>query len=219
MTVAVNGAEVSVIRAVADLIGEGLVATGAPVEVPTRTSEGERSLGWLLVEPDHASVADPRCAVIGCMGEIHAVGKLSLVSVYLGTFDVKMPPWAWSIAQAEWGRQRAQEALEQKQEALRMERDLWAQRLDTAHEWAIARNHCSEYEDIMDVLGLPGRERDFGLDLTVSIDVRVVLAAQSGDRAQENLTDREIAEVISNMSHAELVGAINDHTVEDVEAA
>gem|GEM_PF-4599406 len=46
---------------------------------------------------------------------------------------------------------------------MRAERDLWAQRLDTAHEWAIARNHCSEYEDIMDVLGLPGRERDFGL--------------------------------------------------------
>jgi hypothetical protein len=217
MSVAINGVEAPPSQLVAHLVDSGVVGTGTQVEVPALSLRGERAVGWLVVEEEDSNVTDRRCAVLGGAGEVHMVGMLSTVWVYLRDSDAAIPCWARGVAAAAWGRQRTQEALGREREALRAERALWADRLDTAHQWAVDRRHCSEYEDLMEVLGLPGRERDFAMDLTVTLDVRVQATATSSDVATAELTHRDIAEAIRAMDHSELVASINDHTVVDVE--
>lgn len=217
MSVAVNGVAASSSQLVAHLVGSGVAGTGTLVEVPEAGSRGEMARGWLVVE-EHDGADGRRCAVIGGAGEVHLVGPVSTVWVHLRDSDAAIPCWARGLAAAAWERQRAQEALERERAALRAERDLWANRLDTAHQWANDRRHCSEYEDLMEVLGLPGRERDYVLDVSVSLDVRVRLSATSSEAASSELTHRDIAEAIRVLDGGELVSAITDHSVDDVES-
>ena len=147
---------------------------------------------------------------------MYLVGWVSTVWVCLGDSDAGMPCWARGVAVAAWERQRAEEALERERAALRAERDLWADRLDTAHQWASDRGHCGEYEDLMEVLGLPGRERDYVLDVSVSVDVRVRCSAMSSAAATSELTQRDIAEAIRALDRGEMVSAITGHSVVDV---
>lgn len=114
------------------------------------------------------------------------------------------------MAAAAWKAQRAGEELHSQ-------REVWERRIQEAHEWADARGHCSEYDDLMDHLGLPRREREFVLDVTVGVDVRVRAMATSEDEARSVVSDYDLADAIRAMSRPELYGAICDREVTDVE--
>ncbi|WP_156751428.1 hypothetical protein [Mycobacterium sp. 1245111.1] len=199
---------------VQQLVAAGVVRTGAQVAVSE--PHGMDAIGWLVVE-ERDSDEDRRCAVIGAFGDVHSVGLISTVRVYLQDHDGPMPCWARGVAAAAWERQRAQEALERERQRLGAERQLWADRLETAHQWANDRRHCSEYEEIMELLGLPGRERDYVMDVSVNLNVRVRATASSSDSATSELTHRDIAAAIDELTRRDIADAINDHTVDNVE--
>lgn len=206
MSVAVNGAAPMVAKAVSELLACGEVEPGSSVNV------ADGVVGWLVLEDASTSgvASERRCAVVGASGEVHAVGKFATVAVSVDPWGESMPVWAAGVAAAAWNAQRVGEELH-------TQRALWERRIQEAHEWADARGHCSEYDDLMDHLGLPRRAREFTLDVTASVDVRVRVVAASEDEARSALSDYELADAIRAMGRAELYSAISDREVTDVE--
>ncbi|MBE5477991.1 hypothetical protein E3G68_005345 [Mycobacteroides abscessus] len=211
MTAVIEGSCATVARSVAEYLGAGLV----PRVVRHSTGDGVDVVGWLLVEgPDVVSVGERRCAVVEPSGSVVCAGLVSTVLVAEApeTIAELAPAWAEAVATATWRAQRAEQRLEGELVA-------WERRIEAAHDAADARGHCREFDDIMEEIGLPGRRRDFDVEVVAEVLVSVRVEARTADEARGEVSEAMVADAIYAMDRNDVYCAIEDQSVRGVDRA
>lgn len=132
-----------------------------------------------------------------------------LVPVARGGIPLDFTPWAVVFTL-----QRQQDEVKKPIERLTFERDE-AQRLlreqhewrdsavRQAHEWADDNNLCSTFDDFMEEIGLPRREREYAVLVQVEASVTVNVTAASEEDAERLVSrDQVIAAIENGVSYA-----------------
>lgn len=77
--------------------------------------------------------------------------------------------------------------------------DAWKESLiETAHDEGDRRGWCSDFDDLLEELGLPRRQREYQVSVTVSCAISVEVTAGSEDEACEMVTLTHVREVLGN---------------------
>lgn len=211
MTAVIEGSCTTVARSVAEFLGAGEV----PKVVKHSTIDGVDVAGWLLVEnPEVVSTGERRCAVVGQSGSVVCAGPVSTVLVAEAPAAIVelAPAWAEAVATATWQAQRAEQELADDRRA-------WQRRIEAAHDVADARGHCREFDEIMEEIGLPGRNRDFDVEVVAEVRVSVRLTARTADEARGEVSEAMVADAIYAMDRNDVYCAIEDQSVQSADLA
>ncbi len=205
------------VRAVADLMGTPGFPSGAAMA--TVIGSGGPATGWLVLEP--VVGRERRCALVTLGGDVAVMGLVSevMVSGTPAPAPYPLPRWGAELARLEWALQTARVEADRSATALTTETERWDRLIDEAGSEATSRGYCREFDTIMEALGLPGRERDFYVEGTITLNVRARVTARNTEDAKERVCDRELAEVVGAMSVAEVTDALSTWDVDDVEEA
>lgn len=211
MTAVIEGSCTTVARSVAEYLGAGEV----PKVVTHSTIDGVDVAGWLLVEnPEVVSKGERRCAVVGQSGSVVCTGPISTVleAAAPEATDEPLPVWAEAVATATWQAQRAEQELAD-------DRRTWQRRIEAAHDVADARGHCREFDEIMEEIGLPGRNRDFDVEVVAEVRVSVRVTAGTADEARGEVSEAMVADAIYAMDRNDVYCAIEDQSVQNADVA
>ncbi|MUL61253.1 hypothetical protein B5P44_01625 [Mycobacterium sp. CBMA 213] len=217
MTAAVDESVREEVRAVADLVGTQGFPSGAAMA--TVIGSGGPATGWLVLEP--VVGRERRCALVTLGGDVAVVGLVSEVMV-CGTpvpAPYPLPRWGAELARLEWALQTARLEADRSATALTTETERWDRLIEDAASEATSRGYCREFDAIMEALGLPGRERDFYVEGTITLNVRARVTARNTEDAKDRIGDSELIEVVEDMTASEMMNALSTWDVSDVEEA
>lgn len=135
------------------------------------------------------------------------------------------------VADLEQGLGRAEQQLAEAREEIAQvrnarytlinEHERWKERLvERLHREANDRDYCSEFDDVMEDLGLPRRERDYEVTVTVRLRISVGVTAGSPGDARDDVqqwdSDDLKSRVIEDLRQG---GDLYDWSVGEVEEA
>jgi hypothetical protein len=84
--------------------------------------------------------------------------------------------------------ERTLQAVRQSVDTERAKHHDWVRRLnESACEWADRNSLCSEFESFCEEWGMEGREREFDVDVEVTVSFRMERSARSQDDADESV--------------------------------
>lgn len=187
-----------VLEAVPQPLVPGYPAEGTFVQV-SGGSGGVTASGWFSVDAgsatgSHASVAvvwrEPLLAVEHTYKSWTGLVRprdISPVTVSPGA----APAWFGEYVRPVHERaaiERTLQSVRQSADADRTRHHEWVRRLnESACEWADRNSLCSEFESFCDEWGLEGREREFEVDVEVTVSLRMTRSARNREDAEESV--------------------------------
>lgn len=100
----------------------------------------------------------------------------------------------------------------------RQEHETWKERaIVTAHEYADRHDLCGEFDRCMEEIGLRGRERDFNVDVEVTLPITVRVTATSADSATQMVDESDVEAAVLGLERYDI--NIGNYDVGDAEPA
>jgi hypothetical protein len=77
------------------------------------------------------------------------------------------------------------------------EHQAWIERsVALAHQYADDNDLCSRFDEFMQELGLPGRQRDFNVDVCITFNVTVTARGATAEDAMNEVDSEDIAQAV-----------------------